>query len=217
MSGRKQWLWEVYVLSHVGGYGRFRSSALSVLLELRFFFARGCIIESTENPSAIQMQSSLIQEEIGWSGYLYLSKCLLMWQTERERGRGKGTDGGSERVEEIGETDHLRSVGRQHKPVGEGRSLLDSVLQRDRRRDRGEGVWGVRIKTQRQREDREWSREMQQREKASDGESFKNKAGIGLAVENHQGVRSHRELEKFGLSFLSYLKCLFTPDVCIKY
>lgn len=36
----------------------------------------GCIIESTENPFAILMQSSLIQEEIGWSGYLYLSKCL---------------------------------------------------------------------------------------------------------------------------------------------
>lgn len=53
------------------------------------------------------------------------------------RGRGKGTDGGSERVEEIGETDHLRSVGRQHKPVGEGRSLLDSVLQRDGKRDSG--------------------------------------------------------------------------------
>lgn len=140
MSGRKQWLWEFYVISHVGGYGRFRSSALSVLLELRFFFVCGCIIESTVNPFAILMQSSLIQEEIGWSGYLYLSKCLLMWQTERERGRGKGTDGGSERVEEIGETDHLRSVGRQHKPVGEGRSLLDSVLQRDGRRDRGGGL-----------------------------------------------------------------------------
>lgn len=37
--------------------------------------------------------------------------------------------------EEMGETDHLRSVGRRHKPVGEGRSLLDSALQRDRRRD----------------------------------------------------------------------------------
>lgn len=35
-------------------------------------------------------------------------------------------------MEEIGETDHLRSAGRQHKPVGEGRSLLDSVLQRYR-------------------------------------------------------------------------------------
>lgn len=142
MSGRMQWLWEVYVISHVGGHGRFRSSALSVLLELSFFLC-GCIIESTVNPFAILMQSSLIQEEIGWSGYLYLSKCLLMWQTERERGRGKGkgTDGGSERAEEIGETDHLRSVGRQHKPVGEGRSLLDSVLQRDGRRD-GEGGGG---------------------------------------------------------------------------
>lgn len=53
--------------------------------------------------------------------------------------RGKGTDGGSERVEEIGETDHLRSVGRRHKPVGEGRSLLDSVLQRDGKRDSGGG------------------------------------------------------------------------------
>lgn len=53
-----------------------------------------------------------------------------------ERERGKGTDGGSERVQEVGETDHLRSVGRQHKPVGEGRSPLDSVLQRDESRDR---------------------------------------------------------------------------------
>lgn len=54
-------------------------------------------------------------------------------------GRGKGTDGGSEGVEEVGETDHLRSVGRQHKPVGEGRSPLDSVLQRDEKRDRERG------------------------------------------------------------------------------
>lgn len=48
-------------------------------------------------------------------------------------GRGEGTDGGGDRVEEKGETDHLRSVGHQHKPVGEGRSPLDSVLQRDRK------------------------------------------------------------------------------------
>ncbi len=61
-------------------------------------------------------------------------------------GRGKGTDGGSERVEEIGETDHLRSVGRQHKPVGEGRSPLDSVLHRDRKRDRESGVTKGRMK-----------------------------------------------------------------------
>lgn len=54
-----------------------------------------------------------------------------------EAAEGEGTDGGSERAEEIGETDHLRSVGRQRKPVGEGRSPLDSVLQRDRRRGRG--------------------------------------------------------------------------------
>lgn len=46
---------------------------------LFYFFLRGrYIIESTENPFAILMQSSLIHEEIGWSGYLYLSKCLLM-------------------------------------------------------------------------------------------------------------------------------------------
>lgn len=54
-----------------------------------------------------------------------------------EAAEGEGTDGGSERAEEIGETDHLRSVGRRRKPVGEGRSPLDSVLQRDRRRGRG--------------------------------------------------------------------------------
>lgn len=43
-----------------------------------FIFVGRYIIESTENPFAIPMQSSLIHEEIGWSGYLYLSKCLLM-------------------------------------------------------------------------------------------------------------------------------------------
>lgn len=52
-------------------------------------------------------------------------------------GRGKGTDGGREGVEEVGETDHLRSAGRQHKPVGEGRSLSDSVLHRDEKRGQG--------------------------------------------------------------------------------
>lgn len=52
------------------------------------------------------------------------------------KGRGKGTDGESEREKKIGETDHLRSAGRQHKPVGEGQSLLDSVLQRDRKRQK---------------------------------------------------------------------------------
>lgn len=46
---------------------------------------------------------------------------------------------------------------------------------------------------------------------------LKSKTEIGFAVENHQGVRSHREWEKFGLSFLSCSECLFTPDVCIKY
>lgn len=51
-------------------------------------------------------------------------------------GRGKGTDGGSEGVVKVGETAHLRSAGRQHKPVGEGRSLLDSVLHRDEKKDR---------------------------------------------------------------------------------
>lgn len=49
-------------------------------------------------------------------------------------GSGKETDGGREGVEEIRETDHLRSAGHQHKPVGEGRSPLGSVLQRDGRR-----------------------------------------------------------------------------------
>lgn len=70
-----------------------------------------------------------------------------MWQTERERGEGIGTDGGSERVEDTGETDHLRSVGRQHKPVGEGRSPLDSVLQRDEKRDREGEVTKWKMKT----------------------------------------------------------------------
>lgn len=161
------------------------------------------------------MQSSLIQEEIGWSGYLYLSKCLLMWQTERERGRGKGTDGGSERVEEIGETDHLRSVGRQHKPVGEGRSLLDSVLQRDGRRDRG---GGLKTKKKKRKMKTKRGQRMVRTETKRDIERvLKSKTEIGFAVENHQGVRSHREWEKFGLSFLSCSECLFTPDVCIKY
>lgn len=54
----------------------------------------------------------------------------------KAEGRGKGTDGGSEREKKIGKTDHLRSVGRQHKPVGEGQSLLDSVLQRERKRQK---------------------------------------------------------------------------------
>lgn len=36
-------------------------------------------------------------------------------------------------------------------------------------------------------------------------------------IENHQGVRSHREWEKFGLSTLSSSESLFAPDVCIKY
>lgn len=41
-------------------------------------------------------------------------------------------------MEDTGETDHLRSVGRQRKPVGEGQPLLDSVLQRDRKnREKG--------------------------------------------------------------------------------
>lgn len=69
----------------VGGYDRFRSSAQGHFLDLfiSFFWGEGggrgrYIIESTENPFAILMQSSLIHEEIGWSGYLYLSKCLLM-------------------------------------------------------------------------------------------------------------------------------------------
>lgn len=59
-------LWQVQILGSQCTFG------------IKIFFVRGCIIESTENPFAIQMQSSLIQEEIGWSGYLYLSKCLLM-------------------------------------------------------------------------------------------------------------------------------------------
>lgn len=37
----------------------------------------------------------------------------------------------------MGAIDHLRSVGRQRKPVGEGQSLLDSVLQRDRKKTEG--------------------------------------------------------------------------------
>lgn len=79
-----------------------------------------------------------------------------------ERERGKGTDGGSERVQEVGETDHLRSVGRQHKPVGEGRSPLDSVLQRDENRDRERGC-DKRGKNESERdgEDEEWSRQTQ--------------------------------------------------------
>lgn len=52
------------------------------------------------------------------------------------RGEGKGQMEEVREEEEMGETDHLRSVGRRHKPVGEGRSLLDSALQRDRRRER---------------------------------------------------------------------------------
>lgn len=83
--------YERSVSSRVGGYDRFRSSALGHFWIYFFIFLRGrYIIESTENPFAILMQSSLIHEEIGWSGYLYLSKCLLMWQIERERGEGKG-------------------------------------------------------------------------------------------------------------------------------
>lgn len=77
----------------LGGCDRFRSSALGHFWVYLFFylFVEGrYIIESTENPFPILMQSSLIHEEIGWSGYLYLSKCLLMWQIERERGEGKG-------------------------------------------------------------------------------------------------------------------------------
>lgn len=76
-------------------------------------------------------------------------------------GRGKWTDGGSE-TEEVGETDHLRSVGRQHKPVGEGRPLLDSVLQRDEKRDRERGVTMRKMKAEEtEREDGEWSRQRQ--------------------------------------------------------
>ena len=68
--------------------------------------------------------------------------------TNREgEGRGVGTDGGSERVEDTGETDHLRSVGRQHKPVGEGRSPLDSVLQRDEKETQKKRGDGVEMKT----------------------------------------------------------------------
>lgn len=130
-----------------------------------------------------------------------------------ERERGKGTDGGSERVQEVGETDHLRSVGRQHKPVGEGRSPLDSVLQRDESRDRERGC--DKLETMRARETErteEWSRQ-RQRER----ECKRARQKIGLVGENHRGVRSHREWEIFGLSYLSSSKCLFAPDVCIKY
>lgn len=129
--------------------------------------------------------------------------------TNREgEGRGKGTDGGSERVEEVGETDHLRSVGRQHKPVGEGRSPLDSVLQRGEKRARESGV--TKRKTG-QREDEERSRQTQRQV------YIQRMTEMGLAAENHQGVGSHREWDKFGLSYLSSSKSLFAPDVCIKY
>lgn len=40
---------------------------------------------------------------------------------------------------------------------------------------------------------------------------LKSKTEIGLAVENHQGVRSHREWGKFGLSYLSFFKMPVRP------
>lgn len=78
--------------SHVGGYDRFRASALGDFWNYRLFiYFCGTVYNRVNWKSfAIPMQSSLIHEEIGWSGYLYLSKCLLMWQIERQRGEGKG-------------------------------------------------------------------------------------------------------------------------------
>lgn len=94
---------------------------------------------------------------------------------------------------------------------------MDSVLQRDGRRDRGGG-----LKTKKKK--RKMKTKRGQRMVRTDTETkrdiervLKSKTEIGFAVENHQGVRSHREWEKFGLSFLSCSECLFTPDVCIKY
>lgn len=42
---------------------------------------------------------------------------------------------------------------------------------------------------------------------------LKSKAEIGLFVENHQGVRSHREWEKCGLSYLSVLQNACLPQM----
>lgn len=47
---------------------------------------------------------------------------------EKEVATRNETDGGREQVVKEGETDHLRSAGRQHKPAEEGQSPLDSVL-----------------------------------------------------------------------------------------
>lgn len=40
-----------------------------------------------------------------------------------------------------------------------------------------------------------------------------SEAEIGLSVENHQGVRSHREWEKCGLSHLSVLQNACSPQM----
>lgn len=122
-------------------------------------------------------------------------------------GRGKGTDGGSERVEEVGETDHLRSVGHRHKPVGEGQSLLDSVLQRDKKRDQERGMttgWEM-VKT-----DTDTKKNIER--------MLKSKTEICLSVEKpSRGEITQGVGEMWVVISLSSSKCLFAPDVCIKY
>lgn len=84
----------------------------------------------------------------------------------------------------MGETDHLRSVGRQHKPVGEGRSPLDSVLQRDEKKDREKGVTKRKIKAEK-------TMHGQNKDKERYRENVKEQGQNWLAVENHR-VRSHK-------------------------
>lgn len=90
------------------------------------------------------MQSSLIHEEIEQVWLSQPVKVSTGVINRKGEEREKQKDEGSERQEEIGETDHLHNVGRQHKLVGEGRSLLDSVLQKDGNGDTEAGMTKMR-------------------------------------------------------------------------
>lgn len=87
---------------------------------------------------------------------------------------------------EEGETDHLRSVGRQHKPAGEGRPLSDSVLQTDKKRDGEKGDGNEENDSRRHRE---------RMENGQDGHRdkdierrLKSETEVSLVVENHPCV-----------------------------
>lgn len=103
-------------------------------------------------------------------------------------------------MEDTGETDHLRSVGRQRKPVGEGQPLLDSVLQRDRK-NREKGRW-------------------QSRKQRGDGQQTNRNKEVyrqcnWFICETPSGGEITRGREKFRLSRLSVLQKLSVRPRCL--